>query len=171
MRSQRIFLPPDTEKDRTKVCHPERLKKIEDFRRESKDLRTNLTVNVSSVRRSFDALRLLRMTYRVLWLVLLVCLGSHRTWSAGSESAPQEGLYRFSPMKMTPRFRGNGESALASKRRTSAAGPHVFYSRIDQQNLRQFGCRASRLRRGWASERQPGHPSEPELRPGPCPGW
>ena len=43
-------------------CHPERLKKIADFRKESKDLRTELTANVPSVRRSFDALRLLRMT-------------------------------------------------------------------------------------------------------------
>ena len=34
-----------------KVCHPERLKKIEDFRRESKDLRTELTANVDGVRR------------------------------------------------------------------------------------------------------------------------
>ena len=31
-------------------------------RRESKDLRTNLTIAVTEVRRSFDALRLLRMT-------------------------------------------------------------------------------------------------------------
>ena len=45
-----------------KRCHPERLKKIEDFRRESKDLRTDLTANVPSVRRSFDSLRSLRMT-------------------------------------------------------------------------------------------------------------
>ena len=43
-------------------CHPERLKKIADFRRESKDLRTDLTANVPSVRRSFDSLRSLRMT-------------------------------------------------------------------------------------------------------------
>ena len=33
-------------------------------RRESKDLRTDLAAKVSSVRRSFDALRLLRMTRR-----------------------------------------------------------------------------------------------------------
>ena len=45
------------------ICHPERLKKIEDFRKESKDLRTNFTTNVPSVRRSFDSLRSLRMTY------------------------------------------------------------------------------------------------------------
>ena len=44
------------------VCHPERLKKIADFRKESKDLRTNLPAKVSSVRRSFDSLRSLRMT-------------------------------------------------------------------------------------------------------------
>ena len=37
------------------VCHPERLEKIEDFRRESKDLRTKLTANVIQVRRSFDS--------------------------------------------------------------------------------------------------------------------
>ena len=43
-------------------CHPERLKKIADFRKESKDLRTNLTAKVPSVRRSFDSLRSLRMT-------------------------------------------------------------------------------------------------------------
>ena len=40
------------------VCHPERPEKIEDFRRESKDLRTNLTVKVTLVRRSFDSLSL-----------------------------------------------------------------------------------------------------------------
>ena len=37
------------------VCHPERLEKIEDFRRESKDLRTKLTANVIQVRRFFDS--------------------------------------------------------------------------------------------------------------------
>ena len=45
-----------------KRCHPERLKKIADFRRESKDLRTDLTANVPVVRRSVDSLRSLRMT-------------------------------------------------------------------------------------------------------------
>ena len=44
------------------ICHPERLEKIEDFRKESKDLRNNFTANVPSVRRSFDSLRSLRMT-------------------------------------------------------------------------------------------------------------
>ena len=44
------------------ICHPERLKKIADFRKESKDLRTDLTANVPFVRRSFDSLRSLRMT-------------------------------------------------------------------------------------------------------------
>ena len=68
---------------RTEVCHPERPKKIADFRRESKDLRTGLTASVHAVRRSFDALRLLRMTYRLLRLILLV-LGDHPTWSAES---------------------------------------------------------------------------------------
>ena len=43
-------------------CHPERLKKIKDFHKESKDLRTDPTANVIFVRRFFDALRLLRMT-------------------------------------------------------------------------------------------------------------
>ena len=43
-------------------CHPERLKKIADFRRESKDLRTDLIATVPLVRRSFDSLRSLRMT-------------------------------------------------------------------------------------------------------------
>ena len=45
-----------------KRCHPERLKKIEDFRRESKDLRTDLTANLPSLRRSFDSICSLRMT-------------------------------------------------------------------------------------------------------------
>ena len=48
--------------NKRKRCHPERLKKNEVFRRESKDLRTDLTANVWPVRRFFDALRLLRMT-------------------------------------------------------------------------------------------------------------
>ena len=39
-----------------------RPKKIEDFHRESKDLRTDLTAIEIKVRRFFDALRLLRMT-------------------------------------------------------------------------------------------------------------
>ena len=43
-------------------CHPERLEKIGDFQKESKDLRTDLTANVPSVRGSFDSLRSLRMT-------------------------------------------------------------------------------------------------------------
>ena len=37
------------------VCHPERTKKIADFRRESKDLRTNLTSYVIPMRRFFDS--------------------------------------------------------------------------------------------------------------------
>ena len=41
-----------------KACHPERLKKIYDFRKESKDLGTNLTANVNEMRRSFDSLRI-----------------------------------------------------------------------------------------------------------------
>ena len=44
------------------LCHPERLEKIEDFYRESKDLRTDLTAIEIKVRRFFDVLRLLRMT-------------------------------------------------------------------------------------------------------------
>ena len=43
-------------------CHPERLKKIEDFRKESKDLRTEYLQCSKNVRRSFDSLRSLRMT-------------------------------------------------------------------------------------------------------------
>ena len=35
-------------------CHPERLEKIEDFRKESKDLRTDLIANVIQMRRFFD---------------------------------------------------------------------------------------------------------------------
>ena len=45
------------------TCHPERLEKIGDFQKESKDLRTDFTAKVSFVRRSFDSLRSLRMTY------------------------------------------------------------------------------------------------------------
>ena len=41
-----------------KVCHPERLKKIEDFQKESKDLRTDLTAYVPVMRRFFDSLSL-----------------------------------------------------------------------------------------------------------------
>ena len=37
------------------VCHPERLEKIEDFRRESKDLRTDHAAYLSKVRRFFDS--------------------------------------------------------------------------------------------------------------------
>ena len=37
------------------ICHPERTKKIADFRRESKDLRINLTANVIQMRRFFDS--------------------------------------------------------------------------------------------------------------------
>ena len=44
------------------VCHPERLKKIEDFCKESKDLRTDSSASVPQMRRSFDSLRSLRMT-------------------------------------------------------------------------------------------------------------
>ena len=47
------------------ICHPERLEKIKDFRKKSKYLRTNLTAKALSVRRSFDLLRSLRMTYLV----------------------------------------------------------------------------------------------------------
>ena len=36
------------------ICHPERPKKIADFRRESKDLPPDLTETVSSVCRFFD---------------------------------------------------------------------------------------------------------------------
>ena len=36
-------------------CHPERPKKIEDFQRETKDLRTDLSAYVPSVRRFFDS--------------------------------------------------------------------------------------------------------------------
>ena len=37
------------------ICHPERPKKIEDFRRESKDLRTESTANVNEMRGFFDS--------------------------------------------------------------------------------------------------------------------
>ena len=37
------------------ICHPERPKKIADFRRESKDLRTDLAANVIQLRRFFDS--------------------------------------------------------------------------------------------------------------------
>ena len=37
------------------ICHPERPKKIEDFSRELKDLRTDLTANVTQMRRFFDS--------------------------------------------------------------------------------------------------------------------
>ena len=37
------------------ICQPERLKKIEDFRRESKDLRTTSTANIIQMRRFFDS--------------------------------------------------------------------------------------------------------------------
>ena len=45
------------------ACHPERLEKIGDFQKESKDLRTVFSAKVSFVRRSFDSLRSLRMKY------------------------------------------------------------------------------------------------------------
>ena len=49
-------------------CHPERPEEIADYRRESKDLRTDLTAHDPSVRRFFDsAAAPLRMTD--LWIV------------------------------------------------------------------------------------------------------
>ena len=41
--------------NKRKHCHPERPEKIEDFRSESKDLRTDLTANIIQMRRFFDS--------------------------------------------------------------------------------------------------------------------
>ena len=49
------FTQHDRQNVQVMICHPERTKKIVDFRRESKDLRADLTAIVIGVRRFFDS--------------------------------------------------------------------------------------------------------------------
>ena len=56
------------------ICHPERLKKIADYRKESKDLSADLRAQVPAVRRFFDSADApLRMTEPCL-CAFLICL-------------------------------------------------------------------------------------------------
>ena len=108
-----------------KRCHPERLKKIEDFRRESKDLRTDLTANVLSVRRSFDSLRSLRMTD-------FGCVAKN--------GILQRTHFLFSVRQFARR--GSKSNPPSDPHHVRS---HGFYSSNDRQNVRQFARRGSRF--------------------------